>query len=104
MRNVLLYIEENYHDPELTIAKIAEYSGYSVAYFTKAFKLYMNDTPIMHLNKRRISESKVLLRNEDLSLGDIAKRCGYKNLSTFTQAFERVMGILPSEYRRKYIL
>lgn len=103
MRNVLLYIEENFRDPKLNIAKIAEYSGYSLAYFTKAFKLYMNDTPIMHLNKRRISEAKILLRSEDLSLSDVAKKCGYKNLSTFTQAFQRVMGMLPSEYRKKYI-
>ena len=103
MRNVLLYIEDNFRDPELNIARIAEYSGYSLAYFTKAFKLYMNDTPIMHLNKRRISEAKILLHNEDLSLSDVAQKCGYKNLSTFTQAFQRVMGMLPSEYRKKYI-
>lgn len=103
MRNVLLYIEDNFRDQELSIAKIAQYSGYSLAYFTKAFKLYMNDTPIMHLNKRRISEAKVLFQNEDLSLSEIAKSCGYKNLSTFTQAFERVMGMLPSEYRKKYL-
>ena len=103
MRNVLLYIEENFRDPEISIAIIAEYSGYSLAYFTKAFKLYMNDTPIMHLNKRRISEAKILLRDESLSLKDVATKCGYKNLSTFTQAFERVMGMLPSEYRKKYI-
>ena len=103
MRNVLLYIEDNFKDQDLTIAKLADYSGYSLAYFTKAFKLYMNDTPIMHLNKRRISHAKMLLRNKDLSLSDIAKECGYKNLSTFTEAFKRVMGMLPTEYRKKYI-
>lgn len=103
MRNILMYIEKNYRDPNLTIAKLADLTGYSLAYFTKAFKLYMNDTPIMHLNKRRISEAKTLLRNEKLSLGEIAKGSGYKNLSTFTQAFERVMGMLPSEYRKKYL-
>ena len=103
MKNVLLYIDKNYQDPELTIAKIADYSGYSLEYFTKAFKLYMNDTPIMHLNKRRISQAKTLLNNEELSLSDIANKCGYKNLSTFTEAFKRVMGMLPSEYRKKYL-
>ena len=103
MRNILMYIEKNYRDPELTIAKLADLTGYSLAYFTKAFKQYMNDTPVMHLNKRRISEAKALLRSEKMSLGDIAKASGYKNLSTFTQAFERVMGMLPSEYRKKYL-
>ena len=103
MKQILLYIEDNYKDPELTIAKIAEYSGYSLAYFTKSFKKYMHDTPIMHLNKRRISDAKVLLKDNNLQLADIAKMVGYKNLSTFTEAFKRSMGLLPSEYRSKYI-
>ena len=103
MKQILLYIEDNYKDPELTIAKVAEYSGYSLAYFTKAFKKYMHDTPIMHLNKRRISDAKGLLKNPKLQLVDIAKMVGYKNLSTFTEAFKRTMGLLPSEYRTKYI-
>jgi len=103
MKNVLLYIDQNYSDPSLNVAKIAEYSGYSLAYFTKAFKLYMNDTPIMHLNKRRISQAKTLLHDEKLSLSSIANECGYRNISTFTEAFKRVMGMLPSEYRKKYL-
>lgn len=103
MKQILLYIEDNYKDPELTIAKIADYSGYSLAYFTKSFKKYMHDTPIMHLNKRRISDAKVLLKDNNLQLADIAKMVGYKNLSTFTEAFKRSMGLLPSEYRSKFI-
>ena len=103
MKNVLLYIEENYQDPELNVTKIAEFSGYSLAYFTKAFKSYMNDTPVMHLNKRRISQAKILLQNEQLSLLEIANQSGYKNQSTFTEAFKRVMGMLPTEYKKKYL-
>lgn len=103
MRKVVLYIEENYLDPELTIEKCAEYSGYSMRYFSKAFKLYMADTPIMHLNKRRISEARRILQNEDVPLGEVAKRCGYKNFSTFSQAFNRIMGMTPTEYRNKYL-
>ena len=103
MKQILLYIEDNYKDPELTIEKLANYSGYSLAYFTKAFKKYMHDTPIMHLNKRRISEAKILLNDKNLELKDIAQKVGYKNLSTFTEAFKRIMGIVPSEYRNKYL-
>ena len=103
MKQILLYIEDNYKDPDFNVAKIAEYSGYSFAYFTKAFKKYMHDTPIMHLNKRRISDAKSLLKDSKLQLIDIAKMVGYKNLSTFTEAFKISMGLLPSEYRNKYI-
>jgi len=103
MKKVLFFIQDNFRDSSLTVAKIAEYSGYSLAYFTKAFKLYMGDTPIMHLNKMRISQAKALLKDEKLSLSQIAHECGYRNLSTFTEAFKRVMHMLPTEYRKKYL-
>ena len=41
--------------------------------------------------------------NGTKTLADIATAVGYKNLSTFTEAFKRCMGLLPSEYRNKYI-
>ena len=103
MRNVAVYIENNYLDPDLTIKKIADYSGYSIWYFSKAFKLYMADTPIMHLNKRRLSEARRILQNNDMPLGEVAKRCGYKNFSTFSQSFNRIMGMTPTEYRKRYL-
>ena len=102
MYKTLMFIYDNYLDPELTVEKIAEQSGYSFAYFTKAFKLYMSDTPIMHLNKLRISHAKELLKDKNLQLMDIATAVGYNNLSTFTEAFKRCMGLLPREYRNKY--
>ena len=103
IKQILLYIEDNYSNPDLTINELAKYSEYSLAYFTKAFKKYMNDTPIMHLNKRRVSEAKTLLKDKNLTLRDVATKVGYKNLSTFTEAFKRTMGMLPSEYREKYL-
>ena len=103
MKNILLYIENNYTDVDLTIAKIAEMSGYSITYFTKAFKKYMHDTPIMHLNKMRISQAKVYFENSDLTIQEIAHKVGYKNISTFTEAFKRVMGMTPNYYRKKFM-
>ena len=104
MRKIIVYIEENYTNPELTVEKLVEFSGYSMWYFSKAFKLYMNDTPTSHLNKRRLSEARRIMQNESAPLSDVSKRCGYKNFSTFSQAFNRLMGMTPSEYKKKYVM
>ncbi len=103
MRKAVLYIEDNYLDPNLTIKKIADYSGYSMWYFSKAFKLYMADTPIMHLNKRRLSEARRMLQDSDEPLGEVARKSGFKNFSTFSQAFNRIMGMTPTEYRKQFL-
>lgn len=63
----------------------------------------MHDTPIMHLNKMRISQAKVFFENSDLTIQEIAHKVGYKNISTFTEAFKRVMGMTPNYYRKKFM-
>lgn len=102
IRQIITYMFENYKDPELTIESLSKLSGYSSAYFSRAFKAYMNESPIVHLNKLRLSEARVLFLNKNLSLYQIARMVGYKNTSTFTEAFKKNVGMKPKKYRDKY--
>ena len=44
--------------------------------------------------------AKVLLRNRDLCIADIAARLGYFDQSHFTKAFRDSFGLTPGEFRR----
>ena len=102
IKNMIQYMYLHYMEPDLDIQKLAELSGYSLAYFTKAFKAYMHDTPIVHLNKLRISEAKAIILSNNQQFSSIYQKVGYKNLSSFTEAFKRVTGLTPTEYKSKY--
>ena len=102
MKSIALYMYDNFKNPNLTIKDLANLSGFSVAYFTKSFKQFMNDTPINHLNRLRLSEAKSLFYDKTLSIKQIAKMVGYKNETTFTEAFKRINGDLPKDFRKKY--
>ncbi len=103
IKSSILYMSNNYANPNLTIKEIAEMSEYSYTYFTKAFTKYMHDTPVDHLNKLRLSKAKELMKDKNLSFKEIAIRCGFKNASSFTESFKRIIGILPKEYKNKYL-
>ena len=104
IKSIIIYMYEHYKECDLTIEKLAKLSGYSITYFTKVFKAYMSDTPVTHLNKLRISEAKsLMISNKDLRFKDIALMVGYDNLSTFTESFKRINGLLPKEFKEKYI-
>lgn len=47
----------------------------------------------------RGSVAKELLRDRSLTLGEIAVRLGFSDLSTFSQAFKRWYGVAPSAFR-----
>ena len=99
IRKVLSYMFLNFRDPNLDLTTLANYCGYSVAYFSRVFKQYVGDSPITHLNKLRISEARSLFFFKNLSLSDISTIVGFNNLSTFTEAFKKITGHKPKAYR-----
>ena len=104
IRKVLIYLIENYRDPNLNISQLAKITGYSDSYFSRSFKAYIGDSPVVHLNKLRLSEAKALFSNRGLKIKDIAHQVGYQNVSTFNEAFKKYIGYKPKEYRDKFCL
>jgi AraC-like DNA-binding protein len=41
-----------------------------------------------------------LLRDGDMTMSDIASRCGYHREAAFNRAFKRLEGVTPGSYRR----
>jgi AraC-like DNA-binding protein len=48
----------------------------------------------------RMAVAKDLLRNNELSIGEVAERVGYGSQSNFSTAFRRNVGAPPSRYAR----
>ena len=57
-------------------------------------------TPHAYFLKVRMEKAKNLLQNyRDLTIAEVAERCGYWQLPNFTRAFTRYYGVKPSELR-----
>ena len=50
------------------------------------------------LSSIRIEESKLLLRDGSLSMGEAAKQLGFSSQQQFSRQFRSVTGMTPSEY------
>ncbi|MBO4826844.1 MAG: helix-turn-helix domain-containing protein [Prevotella sp.] len=58
------------------------------------------ETPANYLLKIRLQEARHLIDTQsDLSIADVAMRCGFDDSSNFARAFRRVFGVSPSEYQ-----
>lgn len=57
-----------------------------------------------YMRRYRLQAAAELLRNTELSVGEIGLRVGYESPSKFTEAFKRQMGKTPREYRNIYCL
>ena len=78
--------------------------GYLVDVVLKAPKEVreQNDLLISCYDKpKEFAKAQKQLRTTSMSISEIAFQEGYTNLSNFTEAFKRITGMTPQEYRKK---
>jgi AraC family transcriptional regulator len=84
----------------IPLKEVARKCGLSVAHFSRAFRQTLGVAPHNWLIEQRIMLSKERLRDDRLSLTDIAAECGFCDQSHFTHHFSRIVGLSPGAWRR----
>lgn len=95
---MIRYLNENLRDPSLTNTVLAKRLHISEVYLRKLFRQHYNTTPKQYLLDIRISRSKQLLSDTDLSVTEIAEQCGFSSVYHFCRAFRLRTGLTPSQY------
>ncbi|MDE6426028.1 MAG: AraC family transcriptional regulator [Ruminococcus sp.] len=83
------------------IDDICYHLNMSRTYFHRLYKQAFGVTCIQDVIENRLKYACELLKNTDLSISEIAEKCGYENDSYFMRQFRQYRNCTPSEYRRK---
>lgn len=94
-----LWMQNNLSKPNININQLAKVFGMSQRNFTRRFRKATNTTPLKYLQSHRLSESKDLLQNSNLSISEISYRVGYVDVSYFTKLFKEYASLTPKQYR-----
>ena len=86
-------------EQEISIEELSEKVNLNRTTLQKVFKEMYGLTINEYRTKSRIQLAKNLLASTNLSITEIAGRCGYVNASKFTEVFKRNEGILPKNWR-----
>lgn len=92
------YVRQHYEEP-INITELARLSGLSVRQLQRKFKFAFATGPHEFLTKTRLLAACRLLRESDLSAGEIAGKCGFSDQSSFTKHFRAHIGQTPRGYR-----
>ena len=99
---ILTYMKNHYQEP-ITIARLAKFSHTSQRNFYIAFQTATGCSPIQYLIRYRISQAIELLLHTQISIGEIADRCGFSDSNYFCKIFHKKVGISPLGYRMKNV-
>ncbi len=94
------YMDDNYCE-QLTITAIAQQATMSEYYFLRLFKQVFRCPPHKYLVHRRLSRASVLLQQDQFSVAEVAYKCGFSDIHSFSKAFKKHMGHNPSEEKGK---
>ena len=97
--DVIEYIKINYSDMNINVSIVAEKFSLTSSYLTKIFKEQTGEVLSNYITRIRLDESKKYLKDNDLSIKDIAFKVGYYNSNIYIRAFKKYEGVTPGAYR-----
>lgn len=94
------FVEDHLYE-ELTPARLAAETHFSVDHLSRLFKQYAGETVTAYIQRQRIEEAKRLLRHSTLSMADISANLCFCSQSYFASVFKKQEGVTPREYRER---
>ena len=99
IKKVHAFLTENYEE-HFTIDFLAQKFEMSPTVMKKCFKGVYGESVYAYMKIYRLQIAEQLLRESQLTVGEIANRIGYLNPNKFTSAFSSTYGVSPTEYRK----
>ncbi|MBO5059412.1 MAG: helix-turn-helix transcriptional regulator [Clostridia bacterium] len=105
--NVILscvdFFAESYSEA-INLDTLSEKFNISKQWLISKFKKHTGRTPMEYLTEVRLGYGKAFLTDTDLTVGEIADKCGFENVYYFSNTFKKHVGVSPSGYREKFKL
>ncbi len=99
IKQIHAFLVKNYGE-HYTIDYLAEHYNISPTVMKKCFKGVYGESVYAYMKRYRLQIAEKLLREETLTIGEIASDIGYLNPNKFTSAFCAEYGMPPTDYRK----
>ena len=96
------YVRQNYAE-RVSVDRAAQLVHMSQAQFMKVFKQVSGMTFVAHLTRVRIMNALRMLRETDMTIAEIAAKCGFSDQSYFDRRFRQAFGKSPRDWRRSHV-
>ena len=86
----------------VTVASIAEQACLEPRTFLRRFVKATGMKPTEYQQRLRISRAREMLEFSRASVSKVASSIGYEDVAGFRRVFRKIMGLTPSDYRRRF--
>ena len=86
----------------IAVSELAAFCHCSESYLSRIFKRRTGVNINVYVNKVRVEQAKNSLLLSHDSIAEIASRVGFSDPNYFSRVFTRIIGISPTEFRRRF--
>ena len=97
--NVIRDIRDHYME-DISLTSLADKYSISTGHLSNMIKERLQVGFSDYISSLRMQRAKELLRDESMSIQEIAETVGYNDYFYFTKVFKKIVGISPSKYRK----
>lgn len=97
------YIDKNYYSDDINLDFLSSRFYINSCHLSSTFKKITGESLVEYITKKRISEAKALLKNDNIKLSEVAEKVGYKDYYYFSKLFKKHVGISPLKYKQTLI-
>lgn len=101
LRDLEAWVLDNLNKP-LTIPVLAQRVAMSPRNFARVFTMEMKTTPAKFVERLRVEAARRRLEESQNSMETIATECGFGNVNSMRNVFQRTIRIPPGQYRRHF--
>ncbi len=97
IRNAVIFMQEHFDQP-FDPSRIAAAAGISASHLRALFDRWLGESPRRYFTRLRIEEAARLLREQQVSVLEVAMKVGFRDRGNFSRTFKRWMGVAPSRF------
>ena len=101
LRELEAWVLDHLHQP-LTVPVLAQRVAMSPRNFARVFSREMKTTPAKLVERLRVEAARRRLEESANSMETIAAECGFGNVNSMRNVFQRTLKIAPGQYRRHF--
>jgi len=101
LRELEAWVLDNLHQP-LSVPLLAKRVAMSPRNFARVFLKEMKITPAKFVERLRVEAARRRLEESQNSMDMIAAECGFGNVNSMRNIFQRSLKIAPGQYRRHF--
>ena len=97
----LRYMDQ-WYGQKVEISYLASLCALSPTHFRRLFRQVMQASPLEYLNRIRVSMACRRILGTAETMAEIARECGFPTVSGFHRAFQKYVGMTPTEWKQAY--